>query len=79
MSHILYLCSRVRGGFEEKRRLWRHLAIWGRDIWIDAPIRRLRCPTARKARIEAVRWARHSSDFTRPFEDVVGSLRVNIE
>jgi len=66
--------TRVKGRFEEKLRRWRHLAIWGVTTWIEGPIRRLRCPTCRKVRTEAVPWARPRSTFTRPFEDVVGFL-----
>jgi len=66
--------TQVKGRFEEKLRRWRHLAIWGVTTWIEGPIRRLRCPTCRKVRTEAVPWARPRSTFTRPFEDVVGFL-----
>jgi transposase len=40
--------TRVKGRFEEKIRRWRHLAIFGTTTWIEGPIRRLRCPRARK-------------------------------
>jgi transposase len=60
--------TRVRGRFEEKTRRWRHLAI-----------RRLRCPTCRKVRTEAVPWARHRSAFTRHFEDAVGFLAQKLD
>jgi len=66
--------TQVRGRFSEKRRTWRHLAIWGKSTFIEAPIRRMRCPECRKVKTEAVPWARPRARFTRPFEDVVGLL-----
>jgi len=66
--------TQVRGRFEEKTRLWRHLGIWGHRTYLRGPIRRLRCPECRTVRTEAVPWARHGSHFTRVFEDVVGLL-----
>lgn len=71
--------TRVRGRFHEKVRRWRHMAVWGATTWIEGPIRRLRCPTCRKVRTEAVPWARHDSDFTRHFEDVVGLLAQKLD
>ena len=70
--------TRVRGRFEQHRRRWRHLAIWGRETFIETPIRRLRCPKCRKVQTEAVPWARHRSAFTRHFEDAVGLLAQNL-
>jgi transposase len=66
--------TRVRGRFEEHRRRWRHLAIWGHSTVLEGPIRRLRCPTCRAVRTEEVPWARNGSAFTKTFEDVVGFL-----
>lgn len=66
--------TQVRGRFEQNTRRWRHLAIWGKSTFIEAPIRRLRCPHCRKVKTEAVPWARPRATFTRPFEDVVGLL-----
>ncbi len=71
--------TRVRGRFEEKTRQWRHQAIWGRTVYLEGPIRRLRCPRCRAVRTEAVPWARHGSDFTRPFEDTVGYLAQKMD
>ena len=65
---------RVRGRFEEKRRRWRHLGVWGRETYIEGPIRRLRCPRCEAVRTEAVPWARAGSAFTRSFEDAVALL-----
>jgi transposase len=64
----------VAGRFEEKTRRWRHLAVWGLPTFLEGPIRRLRCPTCQSVRTERVPWARPNSDFTQPFEDVVGFL-----
>jgi len=66
--------TQVRGRFSEKQRRWRHLAIWGMVTFLEGPIRRLRCPKCQAVLTELVPWARHDSDFTRTFEDVVGFL-----
>lgn len=66
--------TQVRGRFEEKERQWRHLALWGIRTYLEGAIRRLRCPKCHRVRTEQVPWARHDSDFTRPFEDVVAAL-----
>lgn len=71
--------TQVWGRFEEKTRRWRHLAIWGLEVFLEGPIRRLRCPTCRKVRTERVPWARPGSAFTRPFEDVVGCLAQKLD
>lgn len=64
----------VASRFEEKTRRWRHLALWGVPTYLEGPIRRLRCPSCQSVRTERVPWARPGSDFTQPFEDVVGFL-----
>ncbi len=66
--------TKVRGRFSESERQWRHLAIWGMTTFLEGPIRRLRCPKCQRVLTELVPWARHDSDFTRAFEDVVGFL-----
>jgi len=66
--------AQVRGRFGQKVRQWRHLALWGLPTYLEGAIRRLRCPRCRRVRTEQVPWARHDSDFTRPFEDVVAAL-----
>lgn len=55
-------------------RMWRHLGVWGLEVWIEAPVRRFRCRRCESTVTEAVPWARHGSSFTRPFEDAVGHL-----
>jgi transposase len=71
----LLTCSKcgtqVRGRFHERIRRWRHLGAWGCRVWLEGPIRRLRCPTCQEVRTEAVAWARPGSVFTRVFEDTV--------
>lgn len=71
--------TRVEGRFERKWRRWRHLALWGLRVELAGPIRRLRCPTCKKVRTEAVPWARPGSLFTRPFEDVVSFLAQRLD
>jgi transposase len=68
-------CGRRKGGRESTRvRRWRHMAIWGNEVWLEGEIRRLKCARCAAVVTEAVPWARHGSDFTRPFEDVVALL-----
>jgi transposase len=62
------------GRASTSRRSWRHLGIWGHRVWLEGPIRRLRCQTCDRTVTESVPWARHGSDFTRPFEDAVGLM-----
>lgn len=50
------------------------MGIWGRAVWIHCSIRRFRCRPCGKTVTEAVPWARHDSNFTRPFEDAVGLM-----
>lgn len=66
--------TQVSGRFEETTRRWRHLSLWGLRTYLEGPIRRLRCPTCQSVRTERVPWARPGSDFTQPFEDVIGFL-----
>ncbi len=68
-------CGRSKRGRESKRvRRWRHVGIWGHEVWIEGEIRRLKCKHCAAVVTEAVPWARHDSDFTRPFEDAVALL-----
>ena len=50
------------------------MAIWGNEVWLEGEIRRLKCKKCAAVVTESVPWARHDSDFTRPFEDVVALL-----
>ncbi len=65
-------CGKRKRGRESKRkRRWRHMGIWGHEVYLEGEIRRLRCKKCNVVVTEAVPWARHGSDFTKPFEDVV--------
>jgi transposase len=50
------------------------MSIWGMEVWIEGEIRRLKCKKCQAVVTEAVPWARHGSDFTRPLEDTVALL-----
>jgi transposase len=68
-------CGQRERGRESKRvRRWRHMAIWGNEVYIEGEIRRLKCKKCQAVVTETVPWARHNSDFTRPFEDAVALL-----
>lgn len=68
-------CGRRKRGRESKRvRRWRHMSIWGNEVWLEGEIRRLKCKKCAAVVTEAVPWARHDSDFTVPFEDAVALL-----
>ena len=68
-------CGRRRRGRESRKvRRWRHFSIWGNEVYLEGEIRRLRCKKCEAVVTEAVPWARHGSDFTRPFEDAVALL-----
>lgn len=79
----LLTCSRCglrkRGRASTATRRWRHLGAWGTDVWIEGEIRRLRCRRCQAVTTEAVPWARHGSDFTRPFEDAVAALAQKLD
>lgn len=67
-------CGFHKAGMESRReRRWQHLGIWGQTVYLEGEIRRLRCPKHGVV-TEAVPWARHGSDFTRPLEDAVALL-----
>jgi transposase len=65
---------RKRGRESTQLRRWRHMSIWGMEVWLEGEIRRMRCGSCKAVVTEAVPWARHNSDFTRPFEDAVALL-----
>lgn len=66
--------TRVFARYDQRQRSWQHLALWGLRVEIVGTIRRLFCTTCRAVVTEDVPWARHGSDFTRPFEDAVAFL-----
>ena len=68
-------CGRRKAGRQSRStRRWRHTGIWGNEVSLEGEIRRLQCPACEAVVTEAVPWARHDSDFTRPFEDAVALL-----
>jgi len=71
--------TRVKGRFVEKPRQWRHVGLGGFRVFLRGHIRRLRCPRCRAVQTEVVPWARHGSDFTRPFEDAVALLAQKLD
>jgi len=73
-------CGRRKRGRESRRvRRWRHMSIWGNEVWLEGEIRRLKCKKCAAVVTEAVPWARHDSDFTVPFEDAVALLAQQID
>lgn len=68
-------CGRRRRGRESTSiRRWRHLAVWGLEVVLEGEVRRLHCRACDAVVTEDVPWARHGSDFTKPFEDAVALL-----
>lgn len=68
-------CGKSRSGKRAASiRRWRHLGFWGHTVWIEGPVRRFPCRPCGRVVTEQVAWARHDSDFTRPFEDAVGLM-----
>ena len=65
---------RKRGRESRSIRRWRHIGLWGNEVWLEGEIRRLRCKKCEAVVTEAVPWARHDSDFTKSFEDAVALL-----
>lgn len=62
--------QRVRGGYDRRRRRWRHLDLASRKLWLVYDIRRLNCPDC-GVRTEQVPWSRPGARHTRDFEDTV--------
>ena len=65
--------KRVKSFYDHHERTWRHLSLFGLITYILVDVRRVNCPRC-GVRVERVPWARHDSDFTRPFEDAVAWL-----
>jgi transposase len=65
--------KRVRSFYDHHERIWRHLPMFGLATFLVVTVRRVNCPRC-GVRVERVPWARHDSDFTRPFEDAVAWL-----
>ena len=65
--------KRVKTFYDHHERTWRHLSVFGLVTYLLVTVRRVNCPRC-GVRVESVPWARHDSDFTRPFEDAVAWL-----
>jgi transposase len=62
--------QRVRAGYDQRQRRWRHLDLASHRLWLIYDIRRLRCPNC-GVRTEEVPWSRPGARHTRDFEDTV--------
>jgi transposase len=62
--------KQVRGGYDRRRRRWRHLDLGCCRLWLVYEIRRLDCPAC-GIRTEELPWARPGARHTRDFEDMV--------
>ena len=63
----------TRGRYDASIRRWRHLDLATCKLFLEAEVRRVRCPTC-GVRTEDVAWARPGARHTRDFEDVVAWL-----
>jgi transposase len=72
------VCARcgclARGGYDRRRRRWRHLGLAGRRCWLEYELRRFACPGCRRIVSEAVPWARAGARHTRAFDQLVACL-----
>jgi transposase len=67
-------CKRkVKAGYDQRPRSWRHLDLGGMLTEIRYTIRRVDCPKC-GIRVEKVPWAETGSRFTLPFENQVAYL-----
>jgi transposase len=69
-------CCGKKGPRYDRRdspRRWRHLNLGKTKIYLEYAVYRVNCPTC-GIRTEQVPWARHDSDFTIPFEELVAYL-----
>jgi transposase len=71
------VCSRcgqpVAVTYDTARRRWRHLDVAGSRCFVEASLRRVRCPDC-GVRVEAVPFARPGARHTRAFEQLVACL-----
>ena len=63
----------TRSRYDTRRRRWRHLDLGACQLWLEADVARIRCPTC-GVRTEDVAWARPGARHTKDFEDVVAWL-----
>jgi len=60
----------TRAVYDRSVRRWRHLDLGATRLFLEAAIRRLRCPVCGRVRTEEVPWARPGARFTRDLEDL---------
>ncbi len=60
-----------RGRYDRSVRRWRHLDLAGAKLFIEAQIRRVRCPRCRRVVSEQLPWARPAARLTRDLEDLI--------
>jgi len=70
--------TRARYDLRDVDSRWRHLDLGAWRLEIRARLRRLSCPT-HGVRVEGVPFARHRSEFTRDFEDLVALLAAKTD
>ena len=63
-----------RGGYDRRRRRWRHLDLAGRRCYLECELRRFPCPGCRRIVSETVPWARPGARHTRAFDQLVACL-----
>ena len=75
------VCSRcgqlVAVSYDSARRRWRHLDLAGRRCFVEARLRRVRCPDC-GVRVEAVPFARAGARHTLAFERMVAFLAQQV-
>ena len=71
-------CTRARYDSRDVDSRWRHLDLGAWRLEVRARLRRLCCPT-HGVRVEGVPFARHRSEFTRDFEDLVAWLAAKTD
>jgi transposase len=64
----------ARGGYDRRRRRWRHLDLAGRRCFLEYELRRFPCPGCRRIVSEAVPWARAGARHSRAFDQLVACL-----
>lgn len=64
----------TRSAYDRGVRRWRHLDLGASKLYLEAEVRRLRCPVCWGVRTEDVPWARPGARHTRDLEDIVAWL-----
>lgn len=60
--------------YDQSRRRWRHLDAASMQVWLEADIARIDCPSCGRVRTEDVAWARPGARHTRDLEDLIAWL-----